>query len=1191
MKIDALNLMAFGPFTGHLLDFSNGGYGLHLVYGPNEAGKSSALRALRSLLYGIDERSSDGFLHPYTRMRIGGALRSSDGEVLEIVRRKGRINTLRAADDREVVDQSVLAGFLNNMGEDLFCTMFGIGYDDLVAGGQEIVSGGGDLGQLVFSAGSGIVRLRGIRDALHAEAEGLYKPSGKNPRVNEALSSLKETDRRLRDTMLPGNRWVRMDKEISDALAKRSTVESSLRENETRRSHLARVREALPLIARRREVLEDLTARQGVALLPEDFSENRRSLVAELDTARRDARRAQEAIESIGQEMKGLSPSDAVIDNAALIESFHQQLGSQRKAAADRVHLETRRAALVSECREILKNLSGNLSVDLAEDNTGALLLKQVERFRITKEQAAAIRRLSSEYGQIAARIEADRDALPGLEAEIGRLAEKHRNLPAPANPEILDALQSVLEQAAETASLEKQAASRQRELDSQKTDLETRLNRLGLSEKGAHDLETLPIPSMESIQVFEERLDAANGNIRELDKEKRENTERIRDAETRIQAKEMTQSVCSEADLEAARIRRNEGWRLVRVQLDGAAADDDALSAYLSEVNDQPVLADAFERDLEKSDELADRLRREADRVAEHARLHADREAARQRQAELDREYEQTEATRTVLAAEWSRLWEPAGIRPESPREMERWVRDAEALKADFSAFGRSLREMDDMRRTIDACRKDLAERIRVFGKRADPEAESLGVLLARAKKSVDDEKVLAGRHEKIGEELAARKKEMAAARGRLEAGEAALERWRTRWKAAAAPLGLSADALPADADAVMEEIRSLLEKVRDVETFEKRIRGIDRDASDFAEGVARLADAAAPDLAGRPPDDIALQLHARLTRSREAKSRYNALEKQLTAQKKQFEAARKTASDRESRLARMCEEAGCADYTLLPEAERQSEKRRELEAEKQRIEERLLGLSAGATVYEFVEAAGLVDPDAIDPEIGRCDEAIAALSAEKDYLAETIGSLRNELSKMDGGGEAAELAQKRQEILGRLDPDARRYARVRIATRILDRAIERFREKNQGPLLRRASELFSEITCGSFQGVRAEFDGAGSPVIAGVRGNDGDLVYVPGMSDGTADQLYLALRLAGLEMTIEKSGPMPFIVDDILIKFDDQRAAAALKILADLSLYTQVIFFTHHSHLVDLAKDHIPQQTIFHHLSGSAS
>ena len=48
-----------------------------------------------------------------------------------------------------------------------------------------------------------------------------------------------------------------------------------------------------------------------------------------------------------------------------------------------------------------------------------------------------------------------------------------------------------------------------------------------------------------------------------------------------------------------------------------------------------------------------------------------------------------------------------------------------------------------------------------------------------------------------------------------------------------------------------------------------------------------------------------------------------------------------------------------------------------------------------------------------------------------------------------------------------------------------------------------------------------------------------------------------------------------IPFIVDDILIQFDDERSAAALKVLAELSERTQVIMFTHHQHLVEVARD----------------
>jgi len=71
MRIDSLRLLAFGPFTDRAIDLSGGRQGLHLLYGPNEAGKSTTLRALRQLLYGIPPRSGDGFLHPYPSCASG----------------------------------------------------------------------------------------------------------------------------------------------------------------------------------------------------------------------------------------------------------------------------------------------------------------------------------------------------------------------------------------------------------------------------------------------------------------------------------------------------------------------------------------------------------------------------------------------------------------------------------------------------------------------------------------------------------------------------------------------------------------------------------------------------------------------------------------------------------------------------------------------------------------------------------------------------------------------------------------------------------------------------------------------------------------------------------------------------------------------------------------------------------------
>ena len=120
--------------------------------------------------------------------------------------------------------------------------------------------------------------------------------------------------------------------------------------------------------------------------------------------------------------------------------------------------------------------------------------------------------------------------------------------------------------------------------------------------------------------------------------------------------------------------------------------------------------------------------------------------------------------------------------------------------------------------------------------------------------------------------------------------------------------------------------------------------------------------------------------------------------------------------------------------------------------------------------------------------------------------------------------------------------------------------------------------------MTLGSFTGLRTDIDDKGAPILIGMRPGD-RRVPVEGMSSGTRDQLYLALRLATLEYRLESHEPMPFIVDDILINFDDQRARATLQALARLAARNQVILFTHHQQIVDEAKKMTEKNSVIVH------
>jgi uncharacterized protein YhaN len=162
---------------------------------------------------------------------------------------------------------------------------------------------------------------------------------------------------------------------------------------------------------------------------------------------------------------------------------------------------------------------------------------------------------------------------------------------------------------------------------------------------------------------------------------------------------------------------------------------------------------------------------------------------------------------------------------------------------------------------------------------------------------------------------------------------------------------------------------------------------------------------------------------------------------------------------------------------------------------------------------------------------------------------------------------------------MAARLKEDASRYVRLRLAVHFLQTQIERFRKENQGPLLERSGEVFRSITRDAFAGLAAEFNADDTPVLVGVR-PDGSLVPIAGMSDGTRDQLYLALRLAALERYLEQNEPMPLILDDLLITFDDDRAAAILPQLLKLAQHAQVLLFTHHHHLVELCRQTLGEE-----------
>jgi uncharacterized protein YhaN len=145
-----------------------------------------------------------------------------------------------------------------------------------------------------------------------------------------------------------------------------------------------------------------------------------------------------------------------------------------------------------------------------------------------------------------------------------------------------------------------------------------------------------------------------------------------------------------------------------------------------------------------------------------------------------------------------------------------------------------------------------------------------------------------------------------------------------------------------------------------------------------------------------------------------------------------------------------------------------------------------------------------------------------------------------------------------------------------LKLGALLVGKAIERHRQAAQNPLLSRAAHLFAGLTAGAFLGLGSRVDEDDMPALVGQRA-DGSHVGIDGMSEGTRDQLYLALRLAYVESYAASAEPPPFIADDIFVTFDDERTQRGLEALAEIGEKVQCVLFTHHRRNVELARERL--------------
>lgn len=1161
MRLKRIDLTRYGKFTDHSIDFGERQQtlpDLHIVYGPNEAGKSTALAAFLDLLFGIGPQSPFDFLHPYSTMRVGGLLELVD-ESRELIRIKRPQNSLLDPDGRPIAE-SIIRGELGGIDRDSYRTMFSLDDETLERGGENILASKGDLGELLFSASAGLADLSRRLLDLRAEADGFYKyraRSGVLADLKARLAELKSERERFDTLASDYARLVdirdRATSQYDEVIAERTRIQARIDEIQR---HLA----ALPRLSALRALRERLKPLANLPDPPPTWSEELPQLQKEEIELGVQTQAVADEIERLGSEVDLI-----VIDESALCLSSRVEWLAELRAryvTADKDIPERR-----LEWREAELEISGILT-------------------RMEREGEADPRRLilgASTVGRLRDLVESRSGVDSAVRIATAELADARRRLTEaesklrevgddPKARRSGDGAMAVLAASVAASRTADHAARRrlaERARETATTMLTDRLRTLHPWRGGADDLLQMECPGWNAMQRWKTALDDAQrelgrhgGNVERL-------TTELRRLEAEHDAIASVTGVVSDQEAAIIRTNREQAWSAHRRDLKAASAD-------------------AFETALRHDDIVTSG--RQA-HISELAKLHQNGQTLAIAQAELWRATELKETA--AVAVQSIRDDIAAVVRTMSSSfadgvtlaDLEGWLaRREKALEARDAVLTaeRQLCEAEaDAQEVHDRLKAALDGAGLLYDSGSGFEA-----LLTMAQDILDGEAEVRALRAVLEE----RKRELLQRERAAEQATVDEQAWSASWAKACKACWLGEANVPP-----LATVREILSAAAELgPALEKkaglvdRIEKMEKDRIAFRDEVMAIGSEMEIPVGSNGLLNLAQRISDRVREAVAERARRAKATDDLEGARQRNRSLAETLAIHKQQKRMMTSFFSVASLAEVARKLLDVGKRSELQEHVEDANREILEALRLADIVEAECILDTADRPALEAELielgarfddqdRRCHELFATRSNAIDQV-EAIG----------GDSKVAEIEERRRTTLLEIQDGAGRYLRLRAGTVAMEQALRVYRERHRSSMMTRASEAFRTISRGAYNGLASQPGKDSDTLIALVAG--GGSKAADKLSKGTRFQLYLALRVAGYHEFVRARSPVPFIADDIMETFDDFRAEEAFRLFADMAGAGQVIYLTHHRHLCGIAKKVCPT-VLIHDLSAGAA
>lgn len=1141
MRFDELRLLAFGPFTNESLDLRGGAPGgLHVIYGPNEAGKSTSLRAVKNFLFGMPRRSPDAHVHPLPRLAVGATI--SEGERSFVLTRVKRDRNDLLGADGSVVAPELLADLLGHLDERSFSLRFGLDQVELEKGAEALL-GGSEEG--LFAAGTAGADARSLLRQLEEEAAALYLARGKLPLLNRQNAEYEQAIAELRRSERPVEKWMLQQRAHETAAQEVASIQKqrSLVRGELRR--LNRLKAVMSDLLEWQKANLRASELKHVPELPFDAFDRRIQISTQLKEAQVEARRIAEDLRAFEQELAQLPPSSPLAD----IDDEQLQLGARvGTAISARKDLPKRRAALVEQERQI-----ASLLLELGQSVESSRALLVARQLLVSSEVTGSVNRLITQFSGLAIAVSGAEDRVKVLDEQIVKFTRQDSQCTASDRLPSLEALLAEAHQGQKSL-FELEQTSK---LQSRRG---TQIERLRAQVKCDAPWQVIAshLPPRAQFEAVVTQLGQTRRLLIELRKE--------RDA-YRVRLDECNRMRAEEIDLPS-----DDQLKLARLARDSAILGD--------RVSDE-TSPESIMKLVQFADSVVDELRHKADRVYAAEMLGREINDLKEKLTSVE-----TSVGEQMLAeqAEWQNIVQLGQFLsvtiPKSEVDILHWYSDLCSIvefEAEFQAAQQDLERQKSAVGSVEGrIRRELKEttiELALPGLAVRLEQEIRDALKRQEREQLRESRriQLTKEHELAGVEL--------------HRARRAVENWFKSWSKAVQPLGLMAETSIERAQEVLATLQRIERLVENATNYEGRILGMKRDTDSLERDISRYTEN--DSVLSRAEDDtvdraIRLQEGIRVARGqRDDRLKIRSMIEERRMTLAMVQARLKSA---EEQIKVMLSLAAVQTEQELAEVERLAKEKRELALRMSELFERIRVASDGSTIEELLTEAEpwngavrrlIVKIDELDQEGSDLEEALK--QAEADAEGTRLGLLAYQTE---------DVAVLRQVVVDRAASaraSLRKYLVLRASHLMLDEQVTRYAERFSGPIAGRASELFRRVTLGKYSRLSV---GVGDRSLRCVR--EGHELEVSELSRGTRAQLYFALRLASLERHFEQHAAVPLIFDDLFVDFDDDRTTAAFEILSELAEKVQILYFTHLARDVEKAHDAVSKGRLFTHVIG---